>query len=155
MKVIFLDFDGVLNNAEYRNSVPNYYSNFIDESRMPFLKQIIEETGAVIVLTTTWRMYWDKCEFQVSEDTQKINNIFDKYGLTIYSKTDTFDENRNFEISLWLCRNEVENYVILDDIDFRWSEENRKHFVKTDDGNQGLDEQTTNLAIRILNNIQL
>ena len=111
MKVIFLDFDGVLNNAEYRNSVPDYYRNFIDESRMPFLKQIIEETGAVIVLTTTWRMYWDKCEFQVSEDTQKINNMFNKYGLTIYSKTDTFDENRNFEISLWLCRNEVENYV--------------------------------------------
>lgn len=152
MKVIFLDFDGVLNSAKYRNSVPDYYSNFIDESRMPFLKQIIEETGAVIVLTTTWRMYWDKCEVQVSEDTQKINNMFDKYGLTIYSKTDTFDENRNFEISMWLCRNEVENYVILDDMDFRWSEENRKHFVKTDDDNQGIDEQTTNLAIRILNN---
>lgn len=122
MKVLFLDFDGVVNNAEYRNSVPDYYSNFIDELRMPFLKQIVEETGAIIVLTTTWRMYWDECDIRVSEDTQKINNIFAEYGLRIYSKTDTFDENRNFEISLWLCRNEVENYVILDDIDFRWSE---------------------------------
>lgn len=152
MKVIFLDFDGVLNNARYRNSVPDYYSNFIDESRMPFLKQIVEETGAVIVLTTTWRMYWDENTVRTSEYTQKINSIFTKYGLTIYSKTDTFDENRNFEISLWLCRNEVENYVILDDVDFRWCNENRKHFIKTDDDNKGLDEQTTNLAIRILNN---
>lgn len=119
---------------------------------MPFLKQIVEETGAVIVLTTTWRMCWDAYDVRVAEDTRKINNMFAKYGLTIYSKTDTFDENRNFEISLWLCRNEVENYVILDDLEFHWSEENRRHFVKTDDDNQGLDEQTTNLAIRILNN---
>ena len=124
-KVIFLDFDDVLNNTEYHNSVPDYYTNFIDESRMPFLKQIVEETGAVSVLTTTWRMYWDKCEVQVSEDTQKINNMFNKYGLTIHSKTDTLDETRNLEIPLWLCRNEMENYVILDDMDFRWSEENR------------------------------
>lgn len=152
MKVIFLDFDGVLNSAEYRNSVSDYYNNFIDESRMPFLQQIVEETGAVIVLTTTWRMYWDECDVGVSEDTQKTNNIFAKFGLKIYSKTDTFDKKRNFEISLWLCKNEVENYVILDDIDFHWSEENRKHFVKTDDDNRGIDEQTTNLAIRILNN---
>lgn len=151
LKVVFLDFDGVLNNAEFRNSDSDYYNNFIDESRMPLLKQIIQKTGAVIVLTTTWRTRWDPNDPSLLEDTQKINNIFAKYDLEIYSKTDVFNENRNYEISLWLCKNDVKNYVILDDVDFHWSDENRRHFVKTDDANHGLDEHTATLAIEILN----
>ena len=119
---------------------------------MPFLKKIVDETGAVIVLSTTWREYWDEEGFIDPKNTKKINDIFAKYGLKIYSKTDTFDENRNFEITLWLCRNKIENYVILDDVDFRWSDENRIHFVKTDDSKLGLDESATKLAIEILCN---
>lgn len=152
MKTIFLDFDGVLNNEKYRITVDNYYDNFIDESRMPFLKQIVEATDAVIVLSTIWRSYWDDLDPQVAEDTQKINEVFAKYGLKIYSKTDFLGENRDLEISLWLLENKVSNYVIIDDRDFNWTKENRRHFVKTDDNKQGLDEETTKLAIEILNN---
>ncbi len=150
-KVIFLDFDGVLNNADYRDTVKDYYNNFIDETRMPYLKRIVNETGAVIVLTTTWRLFWNENSTYFLENTQKINRIFEKYGLKVYSKTDFYEEKRNFEISLWLCEHSVENYVILDDIDFGWSEENRRHFVQTDDSREGLDERTTQLAINILN----
>ena len=150
MKVIFLDFDGVLNSALYRDSVDNYHENFIDETRMPYLRRIVEETGAVIVLSTTWKTHWDEEDESVFEDTKKINDIFAKFGLKIHSKTENCNDNRNLEISLWLCSNAVENYVILDDLDFHWSEKNRKHFVKTDDSQQGLDEKTTNQAIKIL-----
>ena len=71
--------------------------------------------------------------------------------MEIYSKTEDFGENRNYEITMWLCKNGAENYVILDDVDFRWSMENRRHFVKTDDSDHGLDEITAARAIEILN----
>lgn len=150
MKVIFLDFDGVLNSADFRESVADYYSEFIDESRMPLLRKLVELTGAEIVLTTTWRHHWFKDNTDCNNDTEKINKIFGKYGLQIYNKTGSYNENRNFEISMFLCCNNVENYVIIDDVDFNWSEENRRHFVKTDDSGQGLDEKSVRQAVEIL-----
>lgn len=147
MKIIFLDFDGVLNSAKHRESTDDYHNNFIDESRLPFLKRIVDETGAKIVLTSTWRLYWN--DGGTDDITEKINAPFKKYGMEIYSKTDDYDENRDYEIAMWLCSHGAENYVILDDMDFRWSEQNRKHFVKTDD-ETGLDETTAKYAVEIL-----
>ena len=151
MKVIFLDFDGVLNNTGYRNSAKDYYEDFIDESRIPLLKYIVDSTGAVIVLTTTWRHYWSEDETDTSLATSKINAIFNKYGLKIHSKTGSFHEQRDYEIRMFLCCNDVDNYVIVDDVDFGWSEINRGKFVKTDDSKLGLDECSAAEAIRILN----
>ena len=150
MKVIFLDFDGVLNSADFRDSVDDYYHNFIDETRMPVLSRIVRETGAVIVLSTTWKVLWDKDVERNTEDGRKIDEIFGGYGLEIFSKTECADDDRNFEIFLWLCNHEVENYVILDDLDFRWSDENRRHFVMTYDDRCGLDEDAADRAIKIL-----
>ena len=53
MKVIFLDFDGVLNSAEYRNSVDDYYSNFIDERKLELLALLVREYNDEIVLTVS------------------------------------------------------------------------------------------------------
>ena len=150
MKVIFLDFDGVLNSLAYREKAEDYYNDFIDETRMPLLKELVDKTGALIVLTTTWRIYWNKEVSTLDCKAAKINNIFSKYGLQIYNKTANLNENRNFEILMFLSCNEVENYVILDDIDFGWSDENRRRFVQTDDRDMGLDEKTVQKAIEIL-----
>ncbi len=151
MKVVFLDFDGVLNSADYRNSIKDYYENFIDESRMPLLKKIVDSTGAKIVLTTTWRHYWSGDRNKISHTTSKINAIFNKYGLDIYSKTECFSEQRDYEIRMYLCCNDVEDYVIIDDMDFGWSEQNRHHFIKTDDSKSGLDDSSVIKAVKILN----
>jgi len=59
MKVIFLDFDGVLNSVKYDRKRDWNKLTFIDESRLPLLKQIVDSTGAVIVLSTTWRNHWE------------------------------------------------------------------------------------------------
>lgn len=151
MKVIFLDFDGVLNSVKYRESVVDYYDSFIDETRMPLLKQIVEQTGAGIVLTTAWRHYWSVCRNENNPTARKIDAVFEKYGMRIYSKTENLGEQRDLEISLFLCNEDVESYVILDDLDFGWKEENRRHFVKTDDTCLGLDSKTVCKAIEILN----
>ena len=58
MKVIFLDIDGVLNSIKFdRLRMRDGRSDFIDESRLPLLKQIVDSTNAVIVLSTTWRVH--------------------------------------------------------------------------------------------------
>ena len=150
MKIIFLDFDGVLNCRRYRENCLNYYEDYIDESRMYLLKYIVDKTGAKIVLTTTWRMYWDSSCPDGYEEAQKINNIFAKYGLEIYSKTNNYEENRDFEITMWIAENNIKQYVILDDNDFGWSKLNREHFVQTDDEKDGLDEEQVQKAIDIL-----
>ena len=59
MKVIFLDFDGVLNSDTYYEE-HNWSAPFIDESRLVLLKRIVDATDAKIVLSTSWKMYWEK-----------------------------------------------------------------------------------------------
>lgn len=71
MKVIFLDLDGVLNSTNYfikvhervaRGEVPNesthrgYASAMLDQDAVELLNQIVRETGAVIVVSSTWRL---------------------------------------------------------------------------------------------------
>ncbi len=152
MKVIFLDFDGVLNSAEYRDSVEDYYNDFIDENKLEMLAYFVRENDAKIVLTTQWRLHWNEGKKQEHPEGDRINALFSKYGMEIYSKTEYLDDNRNLEISDWLVRHDVESYVIFDDIDHSWSETNRMHFVKTDDAKDGLTYDSLHMANLILNN---
>lgn len=52
MDVIFLDFDGVLNDRSFRVT----RSGIIDEKHMTFFHRIVEATGARIVLSTSWHV---------------------------------------------------------------------------------------------------
>ncbi len=151
MKVIFLDVDGVLNYHSYREAAVDYYSNPIEESRMFLLKYLVEKTGAVIVLSSTWRLYWSEDESKLTKEGKHFNKIFEKYGLKIFSKTDNFGEDRNYEILVWLSSHQVSEYVILDDINFFKNSVNMKHFIQTDDEAEGLDEAAVQLAIDMLN----
>lgn len=68
MKVIFLDIDGVLNSRKY-DSVRNWNEQTdIDVSRLPLLGEIVAATGAEIVLSSTWRVHWEKEESLCDED---------------------------------------------------------------------------------------
>ena len=151
MKVIFLDIDGVLNTEAYReNPDVDYFEHPVSEAHMPLLEYLVKSTGAKIILSSTWREYWDKGEVQSDRFGDYINNLFDKYGLEIYDKTPEL-RDRSEEIDEWikLHQGEVESYVILDDFDFDWSEENEKRLVKTTD-EVGLDEEAVERAVGIL-----
>jgi len=150
MKVIFLDFDGVLNSEKYvRNS--SEYGVVIDPTRMRLLKQIIDETGANIVLSTSWREHWETNSFECNDTGKQINAIFDEYGLKISDKTPKLHLRREQEIQEWLNEHpEVENYVVLDDM-FLGAEFLEGHFVKTSNCFNGLDETDVKRTIEILN----
>ncbi len=126
MKILFLDIDGVLNSRAYdcrRNW--NEKTN-IDETRLPLVKEIIDKTGAKIVLISTWRRHWNSNENLCDEDGKCINSLFSKYGLAIYDKTPDFGLlcGRKDEVKAWLAghADEIERFVILDDYRFGWED---------------------------------
>lgn len=158
MKFIFLDIDGVLNCSEYFNSLENGYCyNEIDESRVILLKEIVDTTGAKIVLCSTWRELVDMGEMGEPHSMYiYLVEELGKHGLEIYSHTPIIDFNRPYEIWDWIMSQKdiPEGYVILDD-DF--SKEHYEHYgmgrhlVKTSFyGNGGLQKEDADKAIKIL-----
>ena len=125
MKVIFLDIDGVLNSKRYSNERDWRTQGNIDETRLPLLRRIVEETGAVIVLTTTWRKYWSPDPALWDPRWQQSGEAFARHGLEIFDRTPAYEgNNRDCEVRDWLAahKDEVESFVILDDMHLGWGD---------------------------------
>ena len=97
MKVIFLDVDGVLNSDEYFDKVRNLkikgIENQIDVEKIKLLKKAVDETGAKVVLSSSWR-------FTLNE--QPLRDLLSRYGIGVYSRTPYIDWERGLEIKKWL-----------------------------------------------------
>ena len=153
-KKIFLDIDGVLNSARYQRERKETDGN-IDESRMPLLKKIVEETNADIVLSSTWRLHWNINAEDCDAVGQELNMLFEKYGLKITDKTPVLEDSylRADEIAAWLKEHqgEFDRFVILDDTFSGWCDL-QNYLVKTDFLiRRGLEEHHVQKAIQILN----
>lgn len=155
MKIIFLDIDGVLNSRIYDRKRNWNEQTDIDETRLPLLKSIVDQTGAKIVLSSTWRGHWDKSPEKCDGDGVYINETFAKYGLEIFDKTPdlgiSFD--RPDEIRFWLNsqKEAAEKFVIIDDYRYGWADLS-DNFVKTNPNfGLGLEEEHVALAVALLN----
>lgn len=149
-KIIFLDFDGVLNSEQYIRKCGGY-GVVIDPAKMVLLKQIVEATAAEVVLSTSWREHWSQDTAQCDGTGTQINHIFRKYGLRIFDKTPQLHTRREEEIRNWLDEHpEVENFVVLDDM-LLSGEFLTGHFVKISAYFGGMDETDVQNAIEILN----
>lgn len=155
MKVIFLDIDGVLNSREYDRKRDWSKQTAIDETRLPFVKRIVDETGARIVLSSTWRSHWNADRDKCDEDGKYITDIFAACGLTIYDKTNDlgFYADRADEVRDYITGSgeEIERFVIIDDYLYDWGEL-QSRFVKTSPYRTlGIDDRTVERAVEILN----
>jgi HAD domain in Swiss Army Knife RNA repair proteins len=105
MKVIFLDIDGVLNCENTPN--PRKFPYIVDAALLGRLRQLLEQTGASVVLSSTWR-YDPAGIFSATH-----------YGIPFIDVTpDLPTEPRCKEILRWLRQNpEVSRYVVIDDED--------------------------------------
>ena len=105
MKVIFLDIDGVLNCEKTPN--PRKFPYIVDAELLGRLRQLLERTGASVVLSSTWR-YDPAGIFSATH-----------YGIPFIDVTpDLPKEPRCKEILRWLRQNpEVSRYVVIDDED--------------------------------------
>ena len=153
MKILFLDIDGVLNSAQYdaeRRSTP---MGNVDETRLPLLRRIVDTTGAVIVLSTSWRVYWDPDPARCAPEWAEIGDPLSAFGLRVYDKTPSYPgNNRDCEVRDWLeaHKDEVESFAILDDMSFGWGDLAprlvRTHYHK----GRGLEERHAEAAIELL-----
>ena len=163
-KVIFLDIDGVLNDDKI---VKDEESPIIADRFMYNLKTIIENTGAEVVLSSSWRSSYAAYAYKgfsvKNADMEALLECLDYYGVKIAGATPCIfngPEGRPFEIRSWLChRPDVENFVILDDEEFwkwNWLESHvvyttTKYGEEYDQYKKGLTEKLAQDAIKILN----
>ena len=120
MKVIFLDVDGVLNTPSSESRCGEYIG--IDDEKVEKLKKIVEKTKTEIVLISTWKKYWRKEEkLKPLQDYSAtyLDEKLAKQGLKAIDKTkDKADGrylSRGESILEYVYRNNVENYITLDD----------------------------------------
>ena len=123
MKAIFLDIDGVLNTPSSESRCGEYIG--IDDERTEKLKIIVEKTKAEIVLISTWKKYWRKEEKLKPLQDYSANYLDEKLakqGLKAVDKTKDKSDGRYLSrgesILEYVYRNNVENYIILDDCQY-------------------------------------
>ena len=151
LKILCLDLDGVLNSFSDRQG--KEISLVIVPEKVAILRRIIDETGAIIVLSSSWRFWWNEGYTQPDQVGWDINEAMAMYGLEIRDKIPfRYFRSRADEVREWLAgRTYVKSLVILDDMDFGWRKRGlQKHWVQTD-GYSGLTEEDADRAIRILN----
>ena len=111
MKVIFLDFDGVINNWE----------NFegVDFNNVKYLVEIIKSTDAKVVVSSS-----KKHTFQIDSNVNIMDTCYyrdyvsklNDYGIEIFDVTPYVNKSRELEIIKYLeMHPEIEEFLILDD----------------------------------------
>jgi predicted transcriptional regulator len=164
MRIIFLDIDGVLNTGIYathffeickhfgltkkeakdwRHGMRDEFGSHFDPKPVQLLKWIIEETGAKIVISSTWRLSGLETMKLMWEMRDLPGEVID---ITPYLNT-----NRGEEIEAWLKENDVDSYVIIDD-DTDMLPEQLNNFVNVD-SEYGITYKDAQQIINILNRL--
>lgn len=136
IKIIFLDVDGVLNGHTFLDytiwSLFNAlglrklhrklfrYPYSVHEEKVRRLGKIVEKTGAVCVMTSTWRWAYFSEDHDVPPDIETLRSLMEKYRIKVIDKTGhDKDGNRGKEILEWLSAHQHEydylSYCVLDD----------------------------------------
>lgn len=152
MNVIFLDFDGVMATTSYNMYlVSNNCPECDEDGRVMFdpkcianLQRIITETGADVVVTSSWK-YIDSYG-----DLLKMWKQRDMPGFMI-DVTPNVSKHRGTEIERWINDCDVDcNYVIIDDLCAENFNENQQDKIVFVNPLYGLDKDAANRAIAIL-----
>lgn len=156
MKVIFLDFDGVITSPDSKWKIDMHKINIVND--------ICDKTDAKIVVTSNWRMgYHDDvyaCHERLKQYFIKHNYLdnfkdtFDKFISNIIGMTECIAGLRGDEIKSYINEHpEVENYVIIDD-DSDMCDYQLFNFIQTDTYD-GITERDAKLCVDILNGIKI
>lgn len=171
MKVIFLDVDGELTYSNYENSE----TANIDIEKVKLLKEICDKTDAKVVISSSWRgteNYTPRIyntlidiltsnDIEVLGDTPHLPTEFEGDVSDIVASTTLealshfkfkYGTGRAAEIQKWISEHEVDNFVILDDEDFDWSDYGYENnwIQPTWFGDGGLKREHVDKAIEIL-----
>ena len=152
-KIIFTDVDGVLNTSrtQRRLNCCNEFT-FVDTRKVLRLRDIVERTGAKLVLSSTWRFGADQRALYIEREAlRELVAEFRRLRCPLWFDTTPYlpSTKRWQEINAWLILHDVEDFIILDD----WGEEEFRpmmdRLVKCDPS-KGLTKERAELAIKML-----
>jgi hypothetical protein len=111
MRIIFLDFDGVLNSRRFFATRPpdGADDEALDPTAVARVNRIVERTGARVVVSSSWRL---------SDPVERIVAILRQHGFAgeVVGTTPVLAGSRGREIRAWLRASRgITSYVILDD----------------------------------------
>lgn len=154
-KIIFLDFDGVLDDDEFlsKNGYSGWYKRIHDKVKgkdfsprcISQLNRIVKQTGAGVVIISSWR---------INHTTKELHDLLKDNGFKgrVIGKTDTIGI-RQEEVSQYLFKLEdplpKSEYVIIDDEDFYNDEDFSDRFIQVEYP-YCLNEEKADKAIKLL-----
>lgn len=155
MKVIFLDIDGVVNCSDTKERSPSKVIG-VEQSKIALVKQIIEATGAKLILSSTWRIGWFYEETgshdRDEQDWHYLRDEFFKQGLWFFDYT-PLDKSRHrgTEIQTWLDKweDEIDSYIVIDDSMYDIWEMHEGHLIETS-FRYGIQDEHVKQAIELL-----
>jgi hypothetical protein len=153
MKVIILDVDGVLNCAMTTDRIEDPHDGYkyigLDTDKIERLNKIVVETGAKIVLSTTWRKF-DHFKSYLYRRMAQVNPELP--GMVIgQTPIHMYDHGmRAEEIDEWLSTEpKVKQFIVLDDLACDNLDKFGESFIQTYYSN-GLTDELTEKCIERL-----
>lgn len=118
-----MDLDGVVNSQDYffgvrRPEGDRELRKMIDPETIPHLNQIIERTGALVVISSSWRLVHRLPDIRGALNHHGfVGKVVSKTG---YSREGDSTNRRGLEIQAWIdaeecASDEPRGFVILDD----------------------------------------
>ena len=150
-KILFIDFDGVLNTEHYQGLLQyqgkpwqDEYGAFFDPKAVKQLKRIIDATDADIVVESSWKYLG----LDAMKELWEVRNL---PGTIIDITPSLLGKNKGVEIASWLSKYAKQDirYVIIDD-EYVILDSQLPHFILTNPY-EGITEEQANRAISILN----
>mmetsp|Transcript_7831 Transcript_7831/g.10147 ORF Transcript_7831/g.10147 Transcript_7831/m.10147 type:complete len:172 (+) Transcript_7831:37-552(+) len=158
LKVIFLDIDGVLSNSravlyDFEPEIDFLFDDMINQTLplekrcVDLLMELIHQTGAKIVLSSTWR-----------EHETELTYLRRVFGDNILGKTKSLSD-RGTEIKDWIETYEINAFIIFEDSDVHHESIMRaglgSHLIKTviqseNHNDEGLTRDKCQIAKEIL-----
>lgn len=148
-KIIFLDFDGVMDTCfmkisltKEKQALSDEYGILFDEQCVENLRKIICATNADIVVTSSWKLDMSLKKLQEMWSYRKLPE-------KVIDVTPNLIGSRGDEISAWLEEHEAEvgKYAIIDDMPSGFFIPHFANHLFSVDSNVGLDNKTTQIII--------
>lgn len=167
-KIIFLDFDGVLNTEHNQNMLlykgkawKDKHGAFFDLKAVAELNRIVEETKADIVIESSWKYLGLEAMRQMWRDRNMPGNVIDvtpssaSNNWLLNANLDEMDpahtQWKGVEIASWIAENlhDEDRYVIIDD-EYVILDSQLPHFILTNPYD-GIIPELADRAIKLLN----
>ena len=128
MKTIFLDIDGVLaTNKQYMMNRKKFWDKnpIAKELKIPYpfdpkcvkiFNSILDATGAIIVLSSDWKLHWDLNGIDKIFKFNGINKSPIDFTTNDLASMGNIVRNRAYQIGKYITDYEITKYVVIDDL---------------------------------------